>query len=412
MLDEDRDAGKGKDKGSAKGKGKGKAVFVLDDGEEGKEEGKNIGQAYTRPTLRNAGGVGLPTPSKTPSRKRKLAPEQVASSAQALFPPTEENSSKSESASKGGLFGVRKSRATSTSIATTSTRRKSIAGTIVVDGETETGIEIFTDSVERRPTFDAGPENPFITQPGDETRSAKKTRQQRADRSRNRLGNAGERSDGMVYIFRGKRVFKSFSKLPDAEDRAASEDVDEEGRGLNPTQVQPRVLFPSVPKSASKAKSGLMLGTAAEEADEVDEEAETDIDDVPQSQTSSIIVKTRKAGGRLSVSRMTPESEDEMPTTTKISSFKARIAAAAAASSASSASASSSKKRLSSSKALFDDGEDGAWRQSSTTKGGFASDDEVPAPSPKTRGVKRGITETGLTTPASTVRKRTRRAFY
>lgn len=201
MLDEDRDSGKGKDKGSAKGKGKGKAVFVLDDEGEGKEEGKSIDQAYTRPTLRNAGGVGLPTPSKTPSRKRKLAPEQVASSAQALFPPTEETSSKSASASKGGLFGVRKSRATSTSIATTSTpRRKSIAGTIVVDGERETGIEIFTDSVERRPTFDAGPENPFITQPGDETRSAKKTRQQRADRSRNRLGNAGERSDGMVYI--------------------------------------------------------------------------------------------------------------------------------------------------------------------------------------------------------------------
>lgn len=184
--------------------------------------------------------------------------------------------------------------------------------------------------------------------------------------------------------------------------------MDEEGRGLNPTQVQPRVLFPSAPKPSPKAKSGLMLSTAAEEVDEVDEEAETDIDDVPQSQTSSIIVKTRKAGGRLSVSRMTPESEDEMPTTTKISSFKARIAAAAAASAAS---ASSSKKRLSSSKALFDDGEDDAWRQSSTTKGGFVSD-EVPAPSPKTRGVKRGITETGLTTPASTVRKRTRRAFY
>lgn len=192
--------------GAAKGKGKGKAVFVLNDEEEGKEE-ESKDRAYARPTLRNAGAAGLPTPRKTPSRKRKLAPEQVASSAQALFPPTEATSSKSTSASKGGLFGVRRSRATSTSIAPTNTpRHKSAAGTITVEEETETSIEIFTDSVERRPTFDADPDNPFISRPGDETRSTKKTRQQRADRSRNRLGNAGERSDGMVYILWVKSV--------------------------------------------------------------------------------------------------------------------------------------------------------------------------------------------------------------
>jgi len=194
LLDEEHGAGKGKDKR----KGKGKAMFVLDDEKEGKEEEESKGRAYTRPTLRNASCVGLPTPSKTPSRKRKLAPEQVADSAQALFPPTEATSAKS--ASKGGLFGVRRSRATSTSIATSTPRRKSVAGTIAVEEETEPSIEIFTDSVERRPTLDADPDNPFITRPGDETRSAKKTRQQRADKSRNRLGNADERSDGMVYI--------------------------------------------------------------------------------------------------------------------------------------------------------------------------------------------------------------------
>ena len=182
--------------------------------------------------------------------------------------------------------------------------------------------------------------------------------------------------------------------------------MDDEGQGLNPTQVKPRLLFPSASPATSKAKNGLKDSTVAEEAEEADEEAETDIDDLPQSQTSSIIVKTRKAGGRLSVSRMTPESEDEIPTTTtKVSSFKARLAA-------SSSSASSSKKRLSSSKALFDDGEDDAWRQPSTSKGGFVGDDEVPASSSKTRGVKRELAKTGLTTPASTVRKRTRRTLY
>jgi hypothetical protein len=167
------------DEGVGAGKGKGKEKV-----REEKEE--------RRP---NIGGMGLPTPAKTPSRKRKLAPEQVASTAQALFPPT--HASSSRSAAKGGLFGVRKPRDASNALATPR-RRPNAAGTLRLDAR-ESSLEIFTDSVDRRPKLDDDLDNPFITRPGDETRIAKRTRQQRADRARNPLGDTVDREDGMVY---------------------------------------------------------------------------------------------------------------------------------------------------------------------------------------------------------------------
>jgi hypothetical protein len=185
VLDDDMrivDTGKGK----GKGKGKEKEKEIV---EEDTEE-----RTTTRPTILNPGEMGLPTPAKTPSRKRKLAPEKVASSAQALFPPTEASSSRS--AIKGGLFGVRRAPRTP---ALSTPRRKSIAGTIHAEMEEETSIEIFTDSDARRPKVDLDPDNPFITRPGDETRSSKRIRQKRADMLNNRLGGDSMRSDGLVY---------------------------------------------------------------------------------------------------------------------------------------------------------------------------------------------------------------------
>jgi hypothetical protein len=185
-----------------------KAKFVLDEdhhtADVGKEKGKGKEKAReeteertrSRPTMTNPGGMGLPTPAKTPSRKRKLAPEQVASSAQALFPPT--HASSSRSAAKGGLFGVRRPRDT-TSALTTPRRKSNAAGTLRLEAE-ETSLEIFTDSVDRRPKLDDDPDNPFITRPGDETKSAKRTRQQRMDKTKNRLGDDADRDGGMVYM--------------------------------------------------------------------------------------------------------------------------------------------------------------------------------------------------------------------
>lgn len=180
MLDEDK-------------KGKGKAKAKAKDGEAETEKGVVAGeQADARPTVLNPAAAGLPTPAKTPSRKRNLAPEKVASSAQALFPPTEASSSRSASRA-GGLFGVR--RATRPP---TTPRRKSVMGRIQEE-EAEAAIEIFTDSDARRPKVDLDPDNPFLTRPGEETRSSKRIRQKRADKLNNRLSSDALRTDGMVY---------------------------------------------------------------------------------------------------------------------------------------------------------------------------------------------------------------------
>ncbi|KAA8914316.1 hypothetical protein FN846DRAFT_678112 [Sphaerosporella brunnea] len=366
-----------------------KATFVLDEDQDigaGKGKGKKETGERTKSgaTTASSSGIGLPTPAKTPSRKRKLAPEQVASSAQALFPPTQVSSSRS--AAKGGLFGVRKPRETasvggSASALATPRRRTHAASTLRLESE-ESSLEIFTDSVDRRPKLDDDPENPFITRPGDETKSAKRTRQQRADKTRNRIGDDADREDGMVYMFRGKKVFKRFAHLPDHHDRAASEDQDDEEAGLNPTKIKPRFLFQSASSKLSKTEEAPEDNELAEE-DEVDEEAETDIDvkERPESRSSSIVIthksNKKSTGKRPAVSRMTPDSEDDVQPLPKLSSFKARLAAASGA---------ASKKALSGSKALFD---------------------EVAPPK---KGVKRNL-DIGLDTPPST-RKRTRRALY
>ena len=175
-------------------KGKGKAKPKDAEAETEKEGAVAGKRTDARPTVLNPAAAGLPTPAKTPSRKRNLAPEKVASSAQALFPPTEASSSRSASRA-GGLFGVRRA-----ARPPTTPRRKSVVGRIQEEEEeAEAAIEIFTDSDARRPKVDLDPDNPFLTRPGEETRSSKRIRQKRADKVNNRLSSDALRTDGMVY---------------------------------------------------------------------------------------------------------------------------------------------------------------------------------------------------------------------
>ncbi|CCX32213.1 hypothetical protein FPQ18DRAFT_63890 [Pyronema domesticum] len=377
------------------GKGKGKARFV-DETEDETDE-----RTSSRPTVVPA-GVGLPTPAKTPSRKRKLAPEKVASSAQALFPPTEASSSRTPAkTSGGGLFGVR--RADRSGVPPTTPRRKvtSIEASIT----SESSITIYTDSDARRPKADLDPDNPFITKPGEETRQSKRIRQKKADlENKSKLGDDALRTDGMFYNFRGKRVFKKFSNIPDLPDRAADDDVDDEGEGLNPQQIQPRLLFESEAEAEAEEKGEGVF------ADSSDEEAETELDE----ETSSAIiiqepVKSIKKSTprRPLVSRMTPDSDDDdgeiVPKFPKFQSFKSKLAAA--------------NRRVSSSKALFDEGEDDPFNAPSNPRKqdaqGILSDDEEEIVLPKNgRGIKRNL-ESTLEMPQTpqSGRKKTRQAL-
>jgi len=349
------------EKSTAKGKKK-----VVIEGEEDNGE-----RTKTRPTLINASGLGLLTPAKTP-RKRRFAPEEIAPAA------------------SGGLFGTRQSRGT-TSLSTP--RRKSrSAGTLDIEEEEEPSIEIFTDTDARKPKLDIDPDNPFITKPGEETRSSKRKRQRQVDKVKNRLGEDVGRTDGMVYMFRGKRVFKRFDNIPDREDRAATADEGEDDHGLNPTKIKPRLLFPSVSKPEAENNSKhKRVSKEVDRNDEEDEEAETDIDGLIQASPSGIVIPENKRSNkkRPAVSRMTPESDDDVQI--QIPSFKSKL---------------DREKRLSGSKALFDEGEDNPF------------DDPAESPSAdhddgvtQRRGIKRSL-ETALNTPQSIGRKRMRRALF
>jgi hypothetical protein len=197
----------------------------------------------------------------------------------------------------------------------------------------------------------------------------------------------------LTPISRGKKVFKTFENIPDREDRAASEDQDEDGVGLNPTKIKPRMLFSTASPRHLELDDELKENNAVDE--EVDEEAETEVDEA--SQSSAIVVSSKKSGTRRpTVSRMTPDSEDEVRP--KFSSFKSKLAAS---------------RRVSSSKALFDEGEDdpfGAPANPATVKAksAFFSNE---ATSPKGRGVKRSL-DAALGTPTTPRGKRTRHALY
>lgn len=122
---------------------------------------------------------GLPTPAKTPARKKKhLSIEAVGGSARRLFG--------SQSFVPGGLSG----------------RSRKGAGRLSLFGEEEEeeeSISIFTDNNVRIPKFDPSPENPFITRPG-EARRKKLERKMKEGKGDDTLGEEGKREDGMVYI--------------------------------------------------------------------------------------------------------------------------------------------------------------------------------------------------------------------
>lgn len=163
-----------------------------------KELEKMFGKDFGRkPTAVNP-GFGLPTPSKTPAKKRKhLSIEAVGGSARRLFgsssftpappppPPTV-----AKSTGKKGLFGSMPSKS-----------RKSAGklGLMAEDEDDGGSISIFTDNNARIPKLDHNVDNPFITRPGD----AKKKRQEmkvKGSTKPDTLGDEGRREDGMIYI--------------------------------------------------------------------------------------------------------------------------------------------------------------------------------------------------------------------
>ncbi|KAL5050099.1 hypothetical protein BDW71DRAFT_174744 [Aspergillus fruticulosus] len=192
----------------------------------------------------------LPTPAKTP---RKKLVDNAGSTARVLFPQPGQKKKKKQT----GFF----------------------LDSFSEDPSQDDSIQIYTDSRDRIPEVDESEENPFYQKPSTSTkpRSSKpKTRSRDKE-----VDEALKREDGMVYVFRGKKMFRKFNddvfgsdndgddddlgllaSRPDLLDSASLENT----RPLTRSSIKPRVLFPSA------------RDCVAERNNEV-EEAATDIED-------------------------------------------------------------------------------------------------------------------------------------
>ncbi|KAF2852274.1 hypothetical protein T440DRAFT_466977 [Plenodomus tracheiphilus IPT5] len=215
----------------------------------------------------------LPTPAKTP-RKRPIG--DLSSTSRILFPQR-------PATIEEVVPTPRKSRKTKNLFTLESFSAH-------MDDESEK-IPIFTDSKERIPTPGAVDENPFLTTKKGKGRARTTPQKSRKiDQRTAKLNEAAERDEGMVYIFRGKKILRRFHDGPSDNDSAPEDDQElsademairrqvgrEAHRPLTRSSVKPKLLF----------QKEIQQRKIANGEEEDDEEAVTDIE-VPFAATPS-----------------------------------------------------------------------------------------------------------------------------
>ncbi|KAM4063059.1 hypothetical protein HRG_010379 [Hirsutella rhossiliensis] len=191
--------------------------------------GLNDAKAPQKASVSRATGM-LPTPSKTPQKPpNEKTAANIQSFARNLFAPEEE-----------AMPAPRKRR---------SKKYSGMTMESFTAEENENSIEIFTDSQDRVPVKDQSVENPFygdVPAPG--TRKSKRRLINIPGEGALSIEEASRREDGMVYVFRGKKFFREFSK----NNSAQAEEQEMSGasleyrltRPLTRSSVKPRLLFP------------------------------------------------------------------------------------------------------------------------------------------------------------------------
>ncbi|KAL8694679.1 MAG: hypothetical protein Q9218_000690 [Villophora microphyllina] len=184
----------------------------------------------------------LPTPAKTPRKQDKRKASELQSAARVLFPSRHE---KVEDA-----------------MPTTRSRRgrKNVGFSLDSSGEdeeTKDPIPIFTDSKDKFPELDPGDHNPFLDNPqSPKPPASRKIAGRRGRKAKGhvqtnpQIQDAFNHEKGMVYVFRGKKIFRRFT--PDLDHpNLSSEETEIEGstsprlRPLTRAAVKPRLLFPT-----------------------------------------------------------------------------------------------------------------------------------------------------------------------
>ncbi|KAG5296813.1 hypothetical protein I7I48_05745 [Histoplasma ohiense] len=181
----------------------------------------------------------LPTPAKTPRKKAVPDPSAVA---RTLF--------KSNSQSKAIETPIPKRQ-----------RAKKLKGFSLdsfnadLENEGNDEITIFTDSRDRIPEVHDTADNPFISRPNDTSHDVNISVEMQRDE---KVQEALHRDDGMLYVFRGKKIFRKFNSDSEEDDEtdhgllASRPDLLEETRipdvqPLTRASIKPRLLFPKAP---------------------------------------------------------------------------------------------------------------------------------------------------------------------
>jgi hypothetical protein len=212
----------------------------------------------------------LPTPSETP-RKRPLQTEaSLKSTARVLFPARP---------------------ATIDEVVPTPRKQRKIKDLFTLESfanasdEPAEKIQIYTDSKERIPERDEE-DNPFIVKKGKAKAKVTPQKSKRIDARAEQMKQATDREEGMVYLFRGRKVFRKFhdsapsngspqasdgEELP-VEDRLLRRQIGSEAhRPLTRSTVKPRLLFQAEIKERNRQNG----------VEEDDEEADTEIESAP-----------------------------------------------------------------------------------------------------------------------------------
>ncbi|TVY73531.1 hypothetical protein LSUE1_G007253 [Lachnellula suecica] len=223
----------------------------------------------------------LPTPSKTPQKRPEdgqTAPE-VAAIARNLFPVRTETVDEAMPSPK------RKGKKRYTGFTLDSFGAE----------DEDSPIPIYTDSSERIPEADTSLDNPFYgsgaeQEPSPSKKSVKKKKVMVPGEGEQDLEDVQQRKDGVICVFRGRKVFKKFSdRLPAtrgdtgslADEIVGNEDDDEldsQLRAQGSTLQAPPEGSPSASRLLFPSERQLRSRTTRSQAVE-EEEADTDIDE-------------------------------------------------------------------------------------------------------------------------------------
>ncbi|KAL8954158.1 MAG: hypothetical protein Q9222_000042 [Ikaeria aurantiellina] len=220
----------------------------------------------------------LPTPAKTPRKQDLRKATELQSAARVLFPSRLENVEDAMPSGRGRRG------------------RKHVGFSLDSSGEDEKSVDhiaIFTDSKEKVPELDLDENNPFIERPktirvAEPHKTSGRRGRKRQVKANPHIEEAFNREEGMVYVFRGKKIFRRFTPDPDqpnvSSDETEIEDpISPRVRPLTRASVKPRLLFPTEEQRQERQLA--------------EEEALTDIEYPRREQTEKVVTPVKETFG-------------------------------------------------------------------------------------------------------------------